>query len=106
MIKESGLLEVLTENKFSMIGLSAVVDVNNIKRARYTFCYFDSFLIVSLIPFINNPDSSSDLIIFMISFISSVEIISVVKPDPNFSYEQLHLLLMLLLLTLMVLKRF
>ena len=36
MIKESGLLEVLTENKFSMIGLSAVVDVNNIKRARYT----------------------------------------------------------------------
>ena len=42
MIKGSGLLEILTENKFSMIGLSAVVDVNNIKRARYalqiTFC--------------------------------------------------------------------
>ena len=36
MIKRSGLLEILTENKFSMIGLSAVVDVNNIKRARYT----------------------------------------------------------------------
>ena len=36
LIKGSGLLEILTENKFSMIGLSAVVDVNNIKRARYT----------------------------------------------------------------------
>ena len=36
MIKGSGLLEILTENKFSMIQLSAAVDVNNIKRARYT----------------------------------------------------------------------
>ena len=36
LVKGSGLLEILTENKFSMIGLSAVVDVNNIKRARYT----------------------------------------------------------------------
>ena len=36
MIKGSGLLEILTEHKFSMIRLSAVVDVNNIKRARYT----------------------------------------------------------------------
>ena len=33
-------------------------------------------------PFINNPDSSRDLIIFMTSFISSLKII-VVKPDPN-----------------------
>ena len=36
LIKGSGLFEILTENRFSMIGLSAVVDVNNIKRARYT----------------------------------------------------------------------
>ena len=36
LIEGSGLLEILTENRFSMIGLSAVVDVNNIKRARYT----------------------------------------------------------------------
>ena len=36
MIKGSGLLEILTENKFSIIGLSVVVDVNNIKRARCT----------------------------------------------------------------------
>ena len=33
-------------------------------------------------PFINNPDSSRDLTIFMTSFISSLKII-VVKPDPN-----------------------
>ena len=33
--------------------------------------------------FINKPDSSSDLTIFMISVISSFEIINVVVPDPN-----------------------
>ena len=36
MIKGLRLLKILNENKFSMIGLSAVVDVNNIKRARCT----------------------------------------------------------------------
>ena len=35
-IEGSGLEESLTENKFSMIGLSPVVDMNNIKRARFT----------------------------------------------------------------------
>ena len=35
LIEGSGLEEILTENKSSTIGLSAVVDVNNIKRARY-----------------------------------------------------------------------
>ena len=34
-------------------------------------------------PFINKPDSSRYLTIFIISFISSLEIISVVVPDPN-----------------------
>ena len=34
-------------------------------------------------PFINNPDSLRELTIFMISFISSLEIINVVKPDPK-----------------------
>ena len=48
-----------------------------------SFCSFTSFLIVSLKPFINKPDSSSDLTILMISFISSFEIISVVIPDPK-----------------------
>ena len=47
------------------------------------FCYFASFLIVSLMPFINNPYFSRDLIIFMIPFISSLEIINVVLQDPN-----------------------
>ena len=53
---------------------------NNIPR-NYSFCSFASFLIVSLMSFINHPDSSRDLTIFIISFISLLEIISVVKPD-------------------------
>ena len=36
LIEGSGLVQILTENKFFMIGLSAVTDVNNTKRARYT----------------------------------------------------------------------
>ena len=36
--------------------------------------FFASFLIVSLNPFISYPDLSSDLIIFIISSISSLEI--------------------------------
>ena len=36
LVNGSGLLEILTQNKFSMIGLSAVVDVNNLKKARYS----------------------------------------------------------------------
>ena len=35
LIKGSGLLEILTQNKFSTIGMGAAVDVNSIKRARY-----------------------------------------------------------------------
>ena len=31
-----GLVQILTEHKFSMIGLSAIVDKNNVMRARYT----------------------------------------------------------------------
>ena len=44
---------------------------------------FTSFLIVPLIPFISNPDSSSDLPIFVISSIYSFEIINAVAPDPK-----------------------
>ena len=47
--------------------------------------FFVSFLIVSLTPFINNPDSSRGLTIFIISFISSLEYISAVKPDTSIS---------------------
>ena len=59
---------------------------NNVSR-KPPFCYFASFLIVFVI---NNPDSSSDLMIFVISFIFSFEIINVAlreaksegRPDP------------------------
>ena len=44
---------------------------------------FTSFSIVPLIPFISNPDSSSDLPIFVISSIYSFEIINAVAPDPK-----------------------
>ena len=45
------------------------------------FYCFALFLIVSLIPFDSNSDSSSNLIIFIISFISLFEIINAVVPD-------------------------
>ena len=46
--------------------------------------YFISFLIVSLVPFISNLDSSSNLTIFIIPYISSFEIINAIVPDPLF----------------------
>ena len=56
---------------------------NNIPRNPH-FCSFASFLIVSLtLFFINDSGSSRDLTIFIISFISSLEIINVVKSDPK-----------------------
>ena len=63
---------------------------NNIPR-NPPFCSFASFLIVWLTSFINNPDYSIDLNMFIISLISSFEIINVVlreaksegRPDPN-----------------------
>ena len=56
---------------------------NNIPR-NPSFYSFASYLIVSLKPFIDNPDSSRDLTIFMISFISSLEIVNVVKQPEHF----------------------
>ena len=47
------------------------------------FSYFSPFLIDSLTFFINKPDSSRDSISFIISSISSFEIINVVVPDPK-----------------------
>ena len=55
---------------------------NNILR-NAPLCYFASFLIVLLTSFINKPDSSSDLTIFIISIISSLKVINVVTHDPN-----------------------
>ena len=57
---------------------------NNIPRSP-PFCSFASFLIVSLIHFINDPDFSRDLTIFTILFISSFKINDVVLLDPNIS---------------------
>ena len=51
-------------------------------------CSFDSYLIVSLTPFANKPDSWKDLNIYMISFISSFEIINVVIPDPKIIFQK------------------
>ena len=45
------------------------------------FCSFASFLTVSLASFINNSDSLRDLTIYIMSSISSFEVINVVAPD-------------------------
>ena len=47
------------------------------------FCFMASFLIVSLIPSIINTDPLSYLLVFLISFISSLKVITLEKPDPN-----------------------
>ena len=47
---------------------------NSIGRSTHS-CSFVSFLIVSLIRFTSNPDSSSDLTIFFKTLISSFEIL-------------------------------
>ena len=44
--------------------------------------FLASFLIVSLIPYISNPDSLGDLTVFIIFSISSFEINNTVVPDP------------------------
>ena len=50
---------------------------NNLLR-NPLFCFFVSFLIVSLTPSNNNTESSRDLTIFIVSSISSFDIINVV----------------------------
>ena len=51
------------------------------------FCFFASFLIVSLIRFISNLHSSSDLTFFIISSISSFEVINDIVPDPKIFFR-------------------
>ena len=50
------------------------------------FCSFASFSIVSLMHFINEPYSSRDLTIFIITSISLFEIIDAVIPDSKFFF--------------------
>ena len=78
---------------------------NNMPR-NPPFCYFDSFLVVSLTPVINKPDFLRNLTIFMRPFISSFEIINVFSPTFTYFYLFLRLLLMGLLSILTVLKRY
>ena len=78
---------------------------NNVLKSP-PFCYFASFLIIWLKLFINKSDFSRDFTIFMISFISLLEVINVVLPDPNIFIRIAALMLMLLLLILMLLERF
>ena len=50
------------------------------KSSLLLFCFiFNCFLT----PLINNPESLRDLTIFIISFLSSLEITCIVKPDSN-----------------------
>ena len=58
------------------------VNVPNSIERNLSSCYFASFLIAAAILFISNPDSSSDLTIFIISFMFSFELINPVVPDP------------------------
>ena len=61
-----------------------VANICNKIESNSVFCSFVSFLFVSLIPFINNPYTSRDLIIFIISFISSFEIINTAVREATF----------------------
>ena len=89
------LIELLPVNKF----LSKLApNVSSHIPWSPPFCFLTSFLIASLTHFINNPDYSRDLTIFIAPFISLFEIMNVVLSD-------LRLLMILLLLILMVLKR-
>ena len=57
------------------------------------FCSFALFFIVFLTPFINKSDSSRDLTIVIISFVSSFEVIDVVHlvegrmPEPKIFFQ-------------------
>ena len=68
-----------------LVNLAPNMSNNTSRNPR--FYSFVSFLNCLLTPFINKPDSSIDLTVFMISFIFSFETINVVIPDPNTFYE-------------------
>ena len=80
IVPSTTLLVLLTVNMFFN---KVVPNVPNNMPRNLPFYSFAAFLIVSLTPFFNKPDSLSDLTIFMITFICSFEITTVVVPDPN-----------------------
>ena len=61
--------------------ITLAAKITNILVRNPSFCYFASFLIVSLTVFISKPDSSSNLTFFMILSISLFQISSAVVPD-------------------------
>ena len=68
-LPDSVFLNKITANVLNNIGLNPLS------------CSLASFLSVSLVHFISNPDSSSDLTIFILSSISSFEIIFTIVPN-------------------------
>ena len=74
------LIVLLAVNKFPNI-LATNISINLLRNP--PFCYVASFFVILLSSFINKPDSSWDVTIFMISFISSLEIIKVVVRKAN-----------------------
>ena len=66
---------------FTCVNCSFTYSNCTFTKKKFSFLFFCFIIIVSLTPFIHKPDSSRDLIIFMISYISSLEIINVVKAD-------------------------
>ena len=73
------LITPLPDNAFPNI---LPANVPNIIGRNTPFHSFASVLIVSLIPFDNNRDYSSDLTIFITSSTSSFQIINAAVPDP------------------------
>ena len=61
---------------------------------QHIICFFPLFSIVSLAPFISKPEYLKDITNFILSSISSFEIINVVVPEPRVCYEFQRLLLM------------
>ena len=70
----------------AFLNILAAKIANNIK-GNPPFFSFVSFLTVSLIHCNNNSDSSSDLPIFIISFIPSFKIINAVVPENNLIHK-------------------
>ena len=65
------------------------------------FCYFVSFVIVSITPFVKKPDSSRDIPIFMISFKSSFQNTTVAVPDPMF-YLFIYLFIIIIIIIIWI----
>ena len=66
-----------------LLTIKLAVNVANSIGLNLLYCSFGSFLIASLATLTNKPHSSRNATIFIISFISSFEIIIAAMPDPK-----------------------